>query len=62
MEVEDYHNDIILAEVCRADVEKHCRRVEPGGCAHRPLGAVDRDSRLRLVPAALIATCVGRPG
>jgi len=30
MEVTDYRNDVILAEACRADVEKHCKDVEPG--------------------------------
>jgi len=31
MEVRDFHNDVILAEVCRTDVDKHCRKIEPGG-------------------------------
>jgi hypothetical protein len=31
MEVEDFHNDVILAAACRGDVEKFCKGVEPGG-------------------------------
>ncbi len=30
MEVENFQNDIILAEACRNDVEKFCANVEPG--------------------------------
>ncbi len=30
MEVTDFRNDIILAEACRADVDKHCAKVKPG--------------------------------
>eukprot|EP00798_Chlamydomonas_sp_ICE-L_P015210 gene15210-21287_t len=30
MEVTDFHNDVILAEACRNDVEKWCLKVEPG--------------------------------
>ncbi len=30
MEVNDYRNDAPLAEACRTDVEKHCKKVEPG--------------------------------
>jgi Golgi apparatus protein 1 len=30
MEVENYKNDIILAEACREDVDKYCANVEPG--------------------------------
>lgn len=32
MEVQNYKNDIILAEACRSDVEQFCSLVEPGGC------------------------------
>jgi Golgi apparatus protein 1 len=32
MEVENYKNDIILAEACREDVDKYCANVEPGQC------------------------------
>ena len=34
MEVSDFRNDVLLAEACRADVDKYCRHVEPG--QHRP--------------------------
>jgi hypothetical protein len=30
MEVENFQNDIILAEACRKDVESFCASVEPG--------------------------------
>jgi Golgi apparatus protein 1 len=30
MEVSNYHNDVILAAQCRADVDKHCKDVQPG--------------------------------
>ena len=30
MEVSDFRNDVLLAEACRADVDKYCRHVEPG--------------------------------
>ncbi|KAF6266246.1 hypothetical protein COO60DRAFT_1470052 [Scenedesmus sp. NREL 46B-D3] len=30
MEVTDFRNDVILAEACRADVDKYCKDVEPG--------------------------------
>ena len=30
MEVRDFRNDVILAEACRTDVDKHCANVEPG--------------------------------
>lgn len=30
MEVSDYNNDVILAAACRADVDKFCKKVEPG--------------------------------
>jgi Golgi apparatus protein 1 len=30
MEVNDFRNDVILAEACRADVDKYCKDVEPG--------------------------------
>jgi hypothetical protein len=32
MEVNDFRNDIILAEACRTDVETYCKDVEPGAC------------------------------
>ncbi|GFH23194.1 uncharacterized protein HaLaN_20773, partial [Haematococcus lacustris] len=45
MEVENYKNDIILAEACRADVEKLCANVEAGeGRVHKCL----RDNRKKL--------------
>lgn len=30
MEVSNYHNDVILAAQCRADVEKFCKNIQPG--------------------------------
>jgi len=30
MEADDYRNDVLLAEACRTDVEKHCKKVTPG--------------------------------
>ena len=30
MEVNDFRNDVLLAEACRSDVDKFCRHVEPG--------------------------------
>lgn len=30
MEVQDFRNDVILAEACRVDVEKYCKDIEPG--------------------------------
>lgn len=30
MEVSDFRNDVILAEACRADVDRYCKDVEPG--------------------------------
>jgi len=30
MEVNDFRNDVLLAEACRADVDKLCKHVEPG--------------------------------
>ena len=30
MEVRDFRNDVILAEACREDVDKHCHAVQPG--------------------------------
>lgn len=38
MEVENFNNDIILAEACRSDVDKYCANVEPGAWqwAHLP--------------------------
>jgi hypothetical protein len=30
MEVSNYHNDVILAAQCRADVDKFCKDVPPG--------------------------------
>eukprot|EP00197_Chlamydomonas_leiostraca_P010927 CAMPEP_0202884756 /NCGR_PEP_ID=MMETSP1391-20130828/41312_1 /ASSEMBLY_ACC=CAM_ASM_000867 /TAXON_ID=1034604 /ORGANISM="Chlamydomonas leiostraca, Strain SAG 11-49" /LENGTH=982 /DNA_ID=CAMNT_0049567983 /DNA_START=167 /DNA_END=3115 /DNA_ORIENTATION=+ len=45
MEVENYKNDIILAEACRGDVEKFCANVEAGeGRVHKCL----RDNRKKL--------------
>ena len=32
MEVNDFRNDVLLAEACREDVDKFCKNVEPGGC------------------------------
>lgn len=35
MEVNDFRNDVILAEACRTDVERYCKNVQPGrvvGC------------------------------
>ena len=33
MEVNDFRNDVLLAEACRSDVDKFCRHVEPGALA-----------------------------
>lgn len=33
MEVNDYRNDVILAEACRTDVDKHCKSVPKGAPA-----------------------------
>lgn len=56
MEVRDYHNDLILAEVCRHDVLKHCKKVG-SGVLHLPkpaqAGAIDA--------AALSVACSGAP-
>lgn len=30
MEVRDFHNDILLAEACRTDVEQHCKKAKRG--------------------------------
>lgn len=30
MEVNDFRNDVLLAEACRSDVDKYCKHVEPG--------------------------------
>ena len=30
MEVNDFRNDVILAEACRGDVEKYCKDTQPG--------------------------------
>ncbi len=30
MEVTDFRNDVLLAEACRADVDKYCKHVQPG--------------------------------
>ena len=30
MEVNDFRNDVLLAEACRTDVDKHCKNVQPG--------------------------------
>ncbi len=30
MEVTDFHNDSILAEACRGDLEAHCAKIQPG--------------------------------
>jgi Golgi apparatus protein 1 len=30
MQVSDYRNDVLLAEACRADVDRHCGRSKPG--------------------------------
>ncbi len=36
MEVNDFRNDVLLAEACRTDVDKHCKTVQPGGCLSSP--------------------------
>ena len=33
MEVTDFRNDVLLAEACRADVDKYCKHVQPGVCS-----------------------------
>ncbi len=30
MEVNDFRNDVLLAEACRSDVDKFCKHTEPG--------------------------------
>lgn len=30
MEVNDFRNDVLLAEACRTDVDKYCKHIEPG--------------------------------
>ena len=30
MEVNDFRNDVLLAEACRQDVDRFCKHVEPG--------------------------------
>lgn len=37
MEVSDFRNDVLLAEACRADVDKFCKHVEPGALLILPL-------------------------
>ena len=37
MEVSDFRNDVLLAEACRADVDKFCKHVEPGALHTSPL-------------------------
>ncbi|KAK9838535.1 hypothetical protein WJX81_005974 [Elliptochloris bilobata] len=45
MEVNDFRNDVLLAEACRSDVDKFCKHVEPGeGRVHQCL----RDSFSKL--------------
>ena len=34
MEVNDFRNDVLLAEACRTDVETHCKNVKPGENFH----------------------------
>ena len=31
MEVNDFRNDVLLAEACRSDVDKFCKHTQPGG-------------------------------
>ena len=33
MEVNDFRNDVLLAEACRPDVDRFCKHVEPGQAA-----------------------------
>jgi Golgi apparatus protein 1 len=48
MEVNDFRNDVILAEACRNDVTQFCAKVEPGkGRVHQCL----RDNRQQLSAA-----------
>ncbi|BDA41257.1 probable Golgi apparatus protein 1 [Coccomyxa sp. Obi] len=38
MEVNDFRNDVLLAEACRTDVDKYCKHIEPGeGRVHQCL-------------------------
>ena len=32
MEVNDFRNDVLLAEACRSDVDKFCKHTQPGAC------------------------------
>ena len=43
MEVRDFRNDVILAEACRTDVDKHCANVEPGAPPAGCLGLLGMD-------------------
>lgn len=45
MEVNDFRNDVLLAEACRSDVDKYCKHVEPGARS------------LLLILPALCASC-----
>lgn len=48
MEVQNYHNDVILAAACRADVDKFCKDIQPGGCCQRiTQSALDTISRFQ---------------
>lgn len=51
MEVSNYHNDVILAAACRADVDKFCKNVQPGMTRTRLVCTV------RQTPAISTALC-----
>lgn len=36
-QVFDYRNDVILAETCREDVNKYCKKVKKGSCFYKEM-------------------------
>jgi hypothetical protein len=58
-QVEDFRNDVALAEACRTDVDKLCKDVEPGdGRVHKCL----RDNRDKLTEACRCGHARGARG
>jgi hypothetical protein len=60
MEVSNFHNDVILAAQCRADVDKFCKDVPPGDCCCCCWGCCCHvvDFSMLLAPTcAITATC-----
>ena len=69
----DFRNDVLLAEACRADVQKFCRKIEPGGPTHALVLACSVGSELTQlnqhgdqvaahVSNACVVVAVGRRG